>query len=176
MSEAVEWTTERWPVANLKDWPNNPRRITEKGLADLKASMTRLGYIDPIAINTDGTIIGGHARKRVLKEMKVKDVEVRVPSRTLTEKEIEEAIIRLNKNIAGEWSFDILANAFEQQDLLDWGFTPEEFGIPQDEEKPAKEVKDMEGYFVLAEFADEAEQEDFFNELNSRGVKCKLML
>lgn len=129
MTEPVQWATETWPVSKLKDWPKNPRRITAKGLDDLKASMTRLGYTDPIAVNTDGTIIGGHARKRVLKELKIKDVEVRVPSRPLTDREIEEAIIRLNKNIAGEWDFDMLANAFNTEDLIEWGFAAEEFGI-----------------------------------------------
>ena len=30
--------------------------------------------------------------------------------------------VRLNKNIAGEFDFDILANEFEMSDLLEWGF------------------------------------------------------
>src|SRR5262245_52260319 len=88
-----------------------------------------MGYIDPIAVNTDGNILGGHARKKVLQELKVKEVDVRVPNRLLTEKEVEETCIRLNKNVAGEWDFDMLANLFDTADLIDWGFEPGEFGI-----------------------------------------------
>lgn len=125
----IEWTTEKRKVSELKDYAKNPRRFTEKGMADLRSSLERLGYIDPIAINIDGTIIGGHARKKMLKELGLKEVDVRVPSRELTEKEVEEAIIRLNRNQAGEWNFDDLANHFNADDLIEWGFAAEELGL-----------------------------------------------
>jgi len=128
----ISWKTETRQVSSLKDYDKNPRRITEKGLSDLKSSMEKLGYIDPIAINLDGTIIGGHARKKTLKSLKLKEVDVRVPDRLLTDEEVQEAIVRLNKNIAGEWDFDKLANNFNTEDLLEWGFTPEELSISQD--------------------------------------------
>lgn len=54
----IEWSTQRRKVSELKDWPKNPRRFTDKGMADLKASMTRLGYIDPIARFLDATLHG----------------------------------------------------------------------------------------------------------------------
>lgn len=149
--DMINWTTEKRKVSDLKDYAKNPRRFTEKGIADLRASMERLGYIDPIAINTDGTIIGGHARKKTLKALGLKEVDVRVPDRELTEKEIDEAIIRLNKNIAGEWDMDAIANNFEVEDLTAWGFAPEELGMfdpvgideqgKLDELKPKETVK-----------------------------------
>lgn len=135
MTQAITWKTEKWAVSKLKEWPNNPRRFTDKGMQDLKNSLERIGYVDPIAINTDGTIIGGHARKKALKSLGIKEVEVRVPSVTLTEEQIKEAVIRLNKNIAGEWNFGDLANHFNSDDLIDWGFTAEELGFSE----PVKE-------------------------------------
>jgi DNA modification methylase len=125
----ITWRTERREVSQLNDYDKNPRKITKKGLEQLKASMDKLGYIDPIAINLDGTIIGGHARKQTLQSLKIKEVDVRVPDRLLTEDEVAEAIVRLNKNIAGEWDFDKLANNFEIENLVEWGFTPEELSI-----------------------------------------------
>ena len=43
-------------------------------------------------------------------------------------KHVEELNIRLNKN-TGEWDWDILANDWEVDDLLAWGFTEEELSI-----------------------------------------------
>src|SRR5262245_30615047 len=106
MSDQLTWTTEKWPVAKLKDYPKNPRRFTQKGMEDLKASIERMGYVHPIAINTDGTILSGHARRQVLRDLKIKEVDVRIPSRPLTDKEAEECIIRSNRNEAGTWDFD----------------------------------------------------------------------
>jgi len=44
-----------------------------------------------------------------------------VPDRELSIDEARELNVRLNKNVA-EWDFDTLANNFELDDLLDWGF------------------------------------------------------
>lgn len=57
--------------------------------------------------------------------MKVKEVDVYIPDRDLTEAEVDELNIRLNKN-TGTWDYDLLANEFELSDLIDWGFTSEE--------------------------------------------------
>ena len=46
----------------------------------------------------------------------------------LTDKEVEELNIRLNKN-TGNWDFDALANRFEVPDLLEWGFDERELQL-----------------------------------------------
>ncbi len=124
----IEWATERRKLADLRDYPKNPRKHTEKGLADLKAGIASVGYIEPIAVNLDGTIIGGHARRKTLKALGLTEIDVRVPDRMLTEKEVEEAVVRLNRNIAGEFDFDMLAADFGMGELVEWGFTEEELG------------------------------------------------
>jgi hypothetical protein len=129
MSENIEWHNERRKVSSLNDYSKNPRILTKKGMEDLEASIKSVGYIDPIAIDTDGTILGGHARKKTLKKLGFKEVDVRVPERKLTEQEQDETVIRLNRNEAGEFDFDILANQFDMPDLVRWGFDGEELGI-----------------------------------------------
>jgi hypothetical protein len=47
----------------------------------------------------------------------------------LTEKEREKLTVFLHKGAAGEWDFDTLANEFELDDLLDWGFEPKELDL-----------------------------------------------
>jgi len=51
---------------------------------------------------------------------------VRVASRALTEKEREKLTVYLHKGAAGDWDFDVLANEFELDDLLEWGFNENE--------------------------------------------------
>ena len=55
--------------------------------------------------------------------MGLKEIECYVPNRTLDEKEVIELNIRLNQN-QGEWDFDILANEFDFENLMEWGFDP----------------------------------------------------
>ena len=149
----MNWHTETRAVSSLKDHPQNPREFTERGMADLRASIKSLGYVEPIAVNTDGTILSGHARCKVLLEAGLTEVEVRVPERALTDAEQREVLVRLNKNTAGKWDMDILSDVFEIQDLKKWGFDDKDLGI-----SPIKERKEPNtaGRLVLDYSEDEA--------------------
>ena len=129
MSEQkIKWSLERRAVSSLIPYEHNPRIIKGKKFEDLKKSIGKFGMAEPIIINTNSVIIGGHARFYALQSENVEWVDCYVPDRTLDEKEVKELNIRLNKNVAGSWDFEILSNDFEMNDLKDWGFEDHEFG------------------------------------------------
>jgi hypothetical protein len=141
----IKWTVESRKLSELKAYEKNPRRITEKGLNDLIKSLELFGLAEPIVINRDDTIIGGHARVQALKRIKGKTakVEVYVPDRLLDEKEVEELCVRLNRNVAGQFDFEMLANQFDARDLVAWGFTEDELGFGAEAEEASE--PDSEG-------------------------------
>ena len=61
------------------------------------------------------------------------EIDVRVPNRKLNKKEADEYLVRSNKN-TGEWDDDILANAFDMDDLEEWGFDSFELGESYDDD------------------------------------------
>lgn len=133
---APTWSIVLRKIKDLKPHPKNPRRITKDEVAHIKESISKFGLTDKPIINQDNTLIGGHQRVKVLKSMGWKEVPCMYPDRMLTEQEVEEALIRHNKN-SGQWDFDKLANEFEGLDLIEWGFNPETlFGDATDEEEP----------------------------------------
>ncbi len=117
----ISWHCEKRNIDELKPHPSNPRVFTEKGMKDLEKSINKIGMAQPINITPDGTVLSGHARLMALKKKGVKEVDVYVAERELTEKEQEEVLIRMNANIAGGWDDDKLANLFDNNDLLEWG-------------------------------------------------------
>jgi len=117
----ITWKIEKRKLADLKPHPKNPRQFTEKGMKDLENSINSIGFMQPININQDGTILSGHARTLKLKEMGETEVDVYVPDRLLTPKQEEEVLVRANANTAGQWDFDILANQFDIDEITDWG-------------------------------------------------------
>ena len=144
----IQWTTEIRHIKGLKEHSKNPRRLSKDQHRQLKISLEKFGLADKPIINTDGTIIGGHQRLKVLKELGHKEIEVLVPDRSLTPEEVDEMNIRLNKN-TGEWDFDILANEWEVNDLIEWGFAEEELtgmaeGLASDEEGTEDESEQLE--------------------------------
>jgi len=156
----MKWTNERRRVDTLKDYPNNPRTPDPQGMANLERSIESVGYVEPIAINTDGTILSGHRRKQVLEAKGIAEVDVRVPERQLTEPECREVVIRLNRNIAGVWDMDVLTNDFEPESLIDWGFTDYELGIHGTPEGIEFDESVTDGESVLAAFKIKLPQTD----------------
>ena len=137
MESSIQWHLETRRISELTPYFKNPRQLTSAQEKHLRISLEKFGVVDRPCINLDGTIIGGHQRINVL-GVDQNDIEVMVPSRHLTDREIEELNIRLNKN-TGDWDFDALANEWESYDLMGWGFSPEELGITLEDEK--KEVQ-----------------------------------
>jgi DNA modification methylase len=122
--EKLKWRTEKRRLKDLVPYERNPRKADEKQVGDVNNSITKFGLAEPLIINTDGTMIGGHLRRKLLLEKGIEEEDVRVPNRKLTDKEVEELNLRLNKNQA-TWDFDILAN-FEDSLLQEVGFESEE--------------------------------------------------
>lgn len=129
----ITWKIEKRKLADLKPHPKNPRQFTEKGMKDLENSINSIGFMQPININQDGTILSGHARTLKLKEMGETEVDVYVPDRLLTPKQEEEVLVRANANTAGQWDFEILANEFDIDEINEWGL-----------EVPDMEVEELE--------------------------------
>ena len=66
---------EKKEINKLKPAKYNPRQISTKQYKDLKESIEKFSLVDPIIINRDLTVIGGHQRLKVCKELKYKVVE-----------------------------------------------------------------------------------------------------
>ena len=134
----ITWKIEKRNIEELRGYDKNPRKFTEKGLKDLKKSLQKCGDANIITINADNTVLGGHARLTVMKQLGYKEVDVKVPNRLLNEQEVKEVVIRLNANTAGEWDLDKLQADFELNDLEEWGLDIE---FPENDEQEVKEVE-----------------------------------
>ena len=112
----------------------NPRQLTKDQYQNLKDSISRFGLVDPIIVNSNkdrkNIIVGGHQRVKVAKDMDIEYVPVLEVD--LTYEKERELNIRLNKN-TGEWDMDVLANMFDMDELVDWGFDEDELILPEEE-------------------------------------------
>lgn len=119
----LNWTSKTIQISELKEYEHNPRRIGKKEFEKLVSSIKEDGYHQRIIVNQDNVIIGGHQRKKALLEAGLKEtdtVEVLIPDRKLTQEELDRINIRDNLSF-GEYDFDILANRFNVETLVDFG-------------------------------------------------------
>ena len=135
--QMINWSAAKYNINDLKDYEHNPRILKKNELDKLVKSIKQDGYHQRVIIDIDGTIIGGHQRKKALLKAGLKEIEVLVPDRKLTEEEFDRINIRDNLQV-GEFDFDILSNRFEPETLIDWGM-PEEWLKVDIEEIPIEE-------------------------------------
>ena len=137
----MEWKLEKRNICDLQENEKNARKMSKNDAIHLKRSIEEFGLCQPIVINWDNTIIGGHQRVRTLEKMGYKEVDVYLPNTPLSEEEVQKLGIRLNKN-QGEFDYDLLANFWDPSDLLDLGFSQEQLHL---ESLPGDEDEDGEG-------------------------------
>ena len=127
----LSWANEKRKLSDLVPWPRNPRQIDQEDAGRLSESLDEFGQVEVIAIGPGNEVYNGHQRLSVWAEEHGPDlqVDVRVSSRPLTEKEREKLTIFLHQGAVGEWDFDTLMSEFELPDLLNWGFDESDLGL-----------------------------------------------
>ena len=91
----------------------NPRKDLQPDDAEyakLKRSLEAFGYVEPLIINADMTVISGHQRLKVLHELGYTEVDCVVVD--LDKKQEKALNVALNK-ISGEWDFEKLSDLFD---------------------------------------------------------------
>ena len=109
----------------------NPRKRLKPGDEDyesLKRRIETFGYVDPIIVNADGTVIGGHQRLFVLRDLGYTDADVAVVD--LSKNDEKALNIALNK-ISGEWDMEKLSELLYELDVE--GYFLENTGFRKDE-------------------------------------------
>ena len=100
-------------ISDLKHAEYNPRKDLKPGdkeFEKIKNSINEFGYCDPIILNSDMTIVGGHQRAKVLKELGYTEIDCVIID---IDKTKEKALnVALNK-ISGEWDFESLAKLLD---------------------------------------------------------------
>ena len=123
MAEKLKWETKKVKVKDLIELDINPRKISEAKKQKLIESLEKFNLAEIPAVNTDMQIIGGNQRVSAL--MMVgrgeEEIDVRVPNRKLTKKEVKEYAIISNTH-AGEFDFEILDLEFADIEIGELGF------------------------------------------------------
>lgn len=109
VTTAMEWRT--IPVGNLRPAAYNPRKKLKPGDKEyekIKKSIQEFGYVEPIIVNFDMTVIGGHQRLTVLKDLGYTEVQC-VVVHIEDDAKVKALNIALNK-ITGAWNEQLLAD------------------------------------------------------------------
>ena len=159
---------------------------SEKEKQQLIKSIEKFNLAEIPAINKDNTIISGHQRIKALQligrgeEM----IDVRVPNRQLTRKEVKEYNLISNTH-AGEWDFEILEVEFEDVKIEEiWNFDIPGFDMPtneavknvaEKEERKAAEYDPNKQWFLNIRCETEQHAQELYEQFLEQGLDVKIV-
>ena len=132
-------------IAEIKETLNNPRLIKDNKFKLLVKSIKKSPWmlnLRPIVVDETMTILGGNMRLRACKAVGMFEVPVYIAT-GLTQAEKKEFIIKDNVGF-GEWDWDIIANEWDLQELIEWGFDLPVYDLPLDDEDLKDKNNDKE--------------------------------
>lgn len=130
---AMEWKT--LSVDALRPAAYNPRKKLKAGDKEyekIKNSILEFGYVEPIIVNFDMTVIGGHQRLTVLKDLGYTEVQC-VVVHIEDEHKVKALNIALNK-ITGAWNEELLADLLVDLQSVDFNTDLTGFEAPEIEQ------------------------------------------
>ncbi|EUB25885.1 DNA methylase family protein [Streptococcus sp. AS20] len=130
VTQDMKWVT--LPIGTLKPAAYNPRKKLKKGDKEyekIKKSIVEFGYVEPIIVNYDGTVIGGHQRLTVLSDLGYKEVQC-VQVRIDDENKVKALNVALNK-ITGAWNEELLADLMVDLQDADFNLDLTGFEVPE---------------------------------------------
>lgn len=135
------------PIDQLTHAAYNPRvtlKLGDPEYEKLKKSFKEFGYVDPVVFNVrTGTVIGGHQRLNVMRELGYTEVEVSVVDLPPAK---EKALnLALNK-IGGHWDMPKLMNLLEELQGEDFDIDLTGFGLKEFDDlvRQQKTIRDVE--------------------------------
>lgn len=141
---------EKRHISELRPAEYNPRKALQPDDPEyqkIKKSIQKFGYVDPIIINSDGTIIGGHQRYSVLTDLGYEEIECVVLD---LNKDDEKALnVAMNK-ISGEWDEIKLKDLMIELDINDYDLSLTGF-----------DTKELEDLIDIPEVEPETVEDEF---------------
>lgn len=99
---------EQWPIDRPIPYARNARKISDKAVDKIAASIKEFGWQQPIVVDRDGVIIAGHTRLQAARKLQLTAVPVHV-AKDLTDGQVKAYRLMDNRSHQEtQWDFDLL--------------------------------------------------------------------
>ena len=164
------------PVADLAPNPKNPRQITDQNLGHLQGSVSRFGLVENLVWNArTKRLVSGHQRVKVLQQLGQETAMVRVVNLDKDE-ELALMVVLNSPEAQGEFTDDLVDVLGEIEGLDGLDALGLESLLVDDPEPPNLSLDEHLTYSVIADFETESEQAALLEELEKRGIRCRLLI
>lgn len=167
-------------IDQLQADPSNARKHNKKNLDAIKGSLTKFGQQKPIVVDAKNIVIAGNGTLFAAKELGWKELSI-VRSDLIGPEATAFAIADNRTSELSEWDDDILKQTLAGLDIAGFdlkeiGFSEKDLDLNKDNQENSNEPDQfLPKYEILVTFNDEHEQQQFFSEMQERGLSCVIL-
>ena len=136
-------------VNDLKPYAKNTKKHDKTQIANVAESIKQYGFVQPIVVDKDNSIVIGHCRYEAAKKLKLETVPC-VCVDELTDEQVKALRIVDNKSNESPWDMEFLADELAEVDLSMFDF---DFGLDENEneENPYTQKIEVPHYEITGE-------------------------
>lgn len=181
----VKLAIKQWPIDKLVPYARNARTHSPEQVNQIAASITEFGFVNPVGVDSGGTLIWGHGRVMAAKQLGMKTVPV-IELGHLTD--AQAAALRIADNQLGlnaSWDLELLRGELVElqaadYDLKSMGFSDAALStlIDEPEIEQADTSPKLSGleYRIIVKCRDEMHQCDLLQRLDQEGLECQALI
>lgn len=159
-------------VKELKPYAKNTKKHDKTQIANVAESIKQYGFVQPIVVDKDNSIVIGHCRYEAAKKLKLETVPC-VCVDELTDEQVKALRIVDNKSNESPWDMEFLADELAEIDMngfdFDFGINAvDENDIPDVEEKELKPYKKVH-YLITLDINENDKVIDLIKQIESVG-------
>lgn len=165
------------PTDELVTYENNAKIHTGEQIEQIKKSIQKFGFNDPIAVWKDNVIIEGHGRLIAAKELQLESVPI-IRLDSLTDEQ-RKAYMLVHNQLTLNTTFDMgilemELSELESVDMNQFGFDFQWFKDEDDTEAEKTQVEMKQGtYQIIVDCESETEMEQIYNKITELGIECR---
>lgn len=164
-------------IKKIKSNQANPRTINESMFQKLKNSIKEFPEMletRPIVVDEDFMVLGGNMRLKACQSLNIKKVWI-YQVKDWSEDQKKEFIVKDNASF-GEWDWDVLANEWEVEKLIDWGLTIDTLDSTAEVQEPDLEFSeylDESNNYIVLKFHNDIDWLSAQTHFNLKSVSSK---
>lgn len=119
-------------IEKIKPYEKNTKKHYQTQIDNVAKSIEQYGFVQPLVLDKNNTVVIGHCRLLAAKQLKMKEVPC-VMVEDLTPEQVRELRIVDNKTNESEWDLDFLSDELAELDLsnfvFDFGVEPDDYDV-----------------------------------------------
>lgn len=166
-------------TGQIEGLPKNPRFIKDERFKKLVKSiqddpeMLEMRECLVVPFGDKFVVIAGNMRFKACKELGYAEIACKVLDPKTPVQKLKAITIKDNVPF-GDHDWDLLANEWDSIELFEWGLELPEIEIPEVEDDGDKESEAKAQFTITVFCENESEQHSLFEDLEKRGLKCKI--